>query len=102
MFGSEWLQAVLKWQGPQRFLPMSRFGTSQARDTPVAALVPKSERLPPNIMVVPSISMHPPPTLAGRPTGKAVLALLVRSRRLHGHAPRGRGRVLDGDSRGKS
>ena len=66
---------------------MSRFRTSQARDTPVAALVTKSERLPPNIMVVPSISMHPPPTLAGRPTGKAVLALLVRSRRLHGHAP---------------
>ena len=66
---------------------MSRFRTSQACDTPVAALVTKSERLPPNIMVVPSISMHPPPTLAGRPTGKAVLALLVRSRRLDGHAP---------------
>ena len=62
---------------------MSRFRTSQARDTPVAALVTKSERQPPNIMVVPSISMHPPPTLARRPTGKAVLALEVRSRALH-------------------
>ena len=61
---------------------MSRFRTSQARDTPVAALVTKSERQPPNIMVVSSISMHPPPTLARGPTGKAVLALEVRSRTL--------------------
>ena len=71
----------------RKCLPMSRFRTSQARDTPVAALVTKSERQPPNIMVVPSISMHPLPTLARRPTGKAVLALEVRSRTLHGHAP---------------
>ena len=66
----------------RKCLPMSRFRTSQARDTPVAALVTKSERQPPNIMVVPSNSMHPPPTLARRPTGKAVLALEVRSRTL--------------------
>ena len=78
---------ALKSSGTQKCLPMSRFRTSQARDTPVAALVTKTERQPPNIMAGPSISMHPPPTLARRPTGKAVLALEVRSRTLHGHAP---------------
>ena len=66
---------------PDRSMP------SRARDTPVAARTTKTERQPPDIMAGPSSSMHPPPTLARRPTGKAVLALEVRSRTLHGHAP---------------
>ena len=79
------------------FAPTSRPRPRQdpARDTPVAARATKTERRRPVIKAGASTimfyrSMHTPPTLARGPTGKAVLALEVRShtsRRLHGHAP---------------
>ena len=59
----------------------------RARDTPVAARMTKTERRRPVFKAGPSTSIHPPPTLTRGPTGKAVLALEVRSRTLHGHAP---------------
>ncbi len=66
----------------RQFLPTSRFRTSRARDTPVESRAAQSERQPPDIMAGPLSSIHPPPTLARGATGKAVLALEVRSRTL--------------------
>ena len=65
-----------------KYLHRRHARTTSARDTPVAAHVTKAERQPPVIKAGTSSSMHPPPTLARGPTGKAVLALVVRSRTL--------------------
>ena len=80
---------TLKSSGTQKFLPMSHRHARRDRGDrqgAVAARATKTERQPPDIMAVPSSSIHSPPTLTRRPTGKAVLALEVRSRTLH--APR--------------
>ena len=73
--------------GAQKFLHRRHARAPRARDTPVATRMTKTERRPPVIEAVPSSSIHPPPTLARGQPRKAVLSLLVRSRRLHGHAP---------------
>ena len=65
-----------------KYLHRRHARTTSARDTPVAAHVTKAERQPPVIKAGTSRSMNPPPTLARGPTGKAVLALVVRSRTL--------------------
>ena len=70
----------------RKFLHRRHAHAPRARDTPVAARMTKTERQCPVIKVGPSSSIHPPPTLTRGPTGKAVLALQVRSRTLHGHA----------------
>ena len=77
---------ALKSSGTHKFLHRRHTHAPRARDTPVAARMTKTERRRPVIKVVPSSSIHPPPTLTRGPTGKAVLALEVRSRTLHGHA----------------
>ena len=77
---------ALKIGGTHKFLHRRHAHAPRARDTPVAARMTKTERRRPVIKVVPSSSIHPPPTLTRGPTGKAVLALEVRSRTLHGHA----------------
>ena len=71
----------------QKFCTVTHGGDRGDRRGAVAARVTKTERQPPDIMAGPSSSIHPLPFLARGPTGKAVLALEVRSRTLHGHAP---------------
>ena len=65
-----------------KYLHRRHARTTSARDTPVAACMTKTERQPPVTKAGPSSLMHPPPTLAMGPTGKAILALVVRSRTL--------------------
>ena len=65
-----------------KYLHRRHARTTSARDTPVAAHVTKAERQPPVIKAGTSRSMDLPPTLARGPTGKAILALVVRSRTL--------------------
>ena len=80
---------ALKMSGRRKFLPMSHRHARRDRGDrrgAVAARMTKTERRRPVIKVGPSGSIHPPPTLTRGPTGKAVLALEVRSRTLHGHA----------------
>ena len=80
---------ALKSSGAQKFLPMSHRHARRDhgdRRGAVAAGTTEIDRQPPDIMAVPSSSIHQLPSLARGPTGKAVLALEVRSRTLHGHA----------------
>ena len=83
---SQQLQAVLEIRYQQVFAPTSRLRVPSARhtqmDTPVAARATKTERRRPVFKAGASCSMHAPPTLARGTTGKAVLALEVRSRTL--------------------
>ena len=71
----------------RKFCTVTHGGDRGDRRGAVAARATKAERQSPNIMAVPSSSIHPLPSLARGPTGKAVLALEVRTRTLHGHAP---------------
>ena len=77
---------ALKSSGAQKSCTVTHGGDRGDRRGAVAARVTKTERQPPDIMAGPSRSIHSLPSLARGPTGKAVLALEVRSRTLHGHA----------------
>ena len=78
---------ALKSSGAQKSCTVTHGGDRGDRRGAVAARVTKTERQPPDIMAGPSRSIHSLPSLARGPTGKAVLALEVRTRTLHGHAP---------------
>ena len=71
-----------KSSAARKFLHRCHGRASRARETPVAACMTKAERQPPAIKAGTSSSMHPPPTLARGPTGKAVMAFEMRSRTL--------------------
>ena len=70
-----------------KFLHRCHRGDRGDRRGAVALRGAYTKRQRPGFRAGASSSMHPPPTLAMRPTGKAVLALEVRSRTPHGHAP---------------
>ena len=78
---SQQLQALLEKIIPKAFADVTLPHVPSARHA-VASRAAQSERQPPDIMAGPLSSIHPPPTLARGATGKAVLALEVRSRTL--------------------
>ena len=70
-----------------KFLPIDSRGDHGDRRGAVAAIEAEPGRCWPVFKASLRSSIHPPPTLARGQPRKSVLALLVRSRRLHGHAP---------------
>ena len=77
-------------KGTQKFCTVTRFGDRGDRGDrrgTVAVREAYTERQQPGFRAGTSSSIHPLPPLARGPTGKAVLALEVCIRTLHGHAP---------------